>query len=52
MKKTIRHFLNLNELTSKEVHLIVKKSHNLKKNYGKTFFDEKWQEFFKNSFKF
>jgi|TARA_B100000287_G_scaffold434622_1_gene499612 ornithine carbamoyltransferase len=41
MKKTIRHFLNLNELTSKEVHLIVKKSHNLKKNYGKTFFDEK-----------
>ena len=27
MKNEIRHFLNLNELTSKEMYLIVKKSH-------------------------
>jgi ornithine carbamoyltransferase len=41
MKKTIRHFLNLNELTSKEVHLIVKKSHNLKKIMVKLFLMKK-----------
>ena len=41
MKNEIRHFLNLNELTSKEMYLIVKKSHILKKNYGKKYFKEK-----------
>ena len=37
----IRHFLNLNELTTEEMHLILSKSHNLKENFGKTFLKEK-----------
>ena len=31
----LNHFLNINELSSKEIYNIVKKSHGLKKNYGK-----------------
>ncbi|MBD22718.1 MAG: ornithine carbamoyltransferase [Alphaproteobacteria bacterium] len=34
--KKIRHFLNLDELSKKDIHEIVSKSHILKKNYGKT----------------
>ena len=34
MNKTIRHFLNLDELKTKEIHLILKNSHKLKKKYG------------------
>ena len=41
MKNEIRHFLNLNELTKEEMYLIVKKSHLLKKNYGKNTLKEK-----------
>ena len=41
MKKKIRHFLNLDELSKEEMHLIVKKSHFLKKNYGKKIFKKK-----------
>ena len=33
--KKIRHFLNLDELSKKDVHEIVYHSHSLKKNYGK-----------------
>lgn len=36
-----RHFLNLNELTTAEMHLILNQSHNLKKNFGKIFLKEK-----------
>ena len=33
--KKIRHFLNLDELSKKDIHEIVYHSHKLKKNYGK-----------------
>ena len=33
--KKIRHFLNLDELSKKDVHEILLNSHSLKKNYGK-----------------
>ena len=33
--KKIRHFLNLDELSKKDIHEIVYYSHKLKKNYGK-----------------
>ena len=41
MKKKIRHFLNINNLSTKEMLLIIKQGHFLKKNYGKKFFKEK-----------
>ena len=41
MKKKIRHFLNINELSTKEMLLIIKQGHSLKKNYGRRFLDEK-----------
>ena len=33
--KKIRHFLNLDELSKKDVHEILLNSHSLKRNYGK-----------------
>ena len=41
MKKKIRHFLNINNLSKKEMLLIIKQGHFLKKNYGRKFFEEK-----------
>ena len=41
MKKKIRHFLNINNLSTKEMLLIIKQGHFLKKNYGRKFFEEK-----------
>jgi ornithine carbamoyltransferase len=41
MKKKIRHFLNINNLSTKEMMLIIKQGHFLKKNYGKKFLKEK-----------
>ena len=41
MTKKIRHFLNINKLSTKEMLLIVKKAHFLKKNYGSKFLKEK-----------
>ena len=37
----MRHFLNINKLSTKEMLLIIKKGHYLKKNYGKKFLEEK-----------
>ena len=34
--KKIKHFLNLNEISTRDIHKILIKSHMLKKNYGKT----------------
>ena len=33
MKKSFRHFLNLHEISKKDIDLILKYSHRLKKNY-------------------
>ena len=33
MKKSFRHFLNLHEIGKKDIDLILKYSHRLKKNY-------------------
>ena len=41
MKKKIRHFLNINNLSTKEMLLIIKQGHFLKKNYGRRVLDEK-----------
>ena len=41
MTKRIRHFLNINELSTKEMLLIIQKGHFLKKNYGRKFLKEK-----------
>ncbi len=41
MKKKIRHFLNINKLTTKEMLLIIKQAHFLKKNYGSKSLKEK-----------
>ena len=41
MKNHTRHFLNINELSKKEMLLIIKKAHFLKKNYGRKFLKEK-----------
>jgi len=41
MKKKIRHFLDINKLSTKEMLLIIKQGHFLKKNYGRKFFEEK-----------
>ena len=41
MKKKIRHFLNINNLSTKEMLLIIKQGHFLKKNYGRRFLDQK-----------
>ncbi len=41
MKKKIRHFLNINKLSTKEMLLIIKQAHYLKKHYGKKFLEEK-----------
>ena len=41
MKKKIRHFLNINNLSTKEMLLIIKQGHFLKQNYGRKFFEEK-----------
>ena len=37
----MRHFLNINKLSTKEMLLIIKQGHFLKKNYGRTFLEEK-----------
>ena len=37
----MRHFLNINKLSTKEMLLIIKQGHFLKKNYGKKFLEEK-----------
>ena len=34
MKDKIKHFLNLNEISTKEIKKIIKHSHDLKKTYG------------------
>ncbi len=41
MENQIRHFLNINELSKKDMSLIIKQAHFLKKNYGKKFLKEK-----------
>ena len=41
MTKKIRHFLNINKLSTKEMLLIIEKGHFLKKNYGRKFLKEK-----------
>ena len=41
MTKNIRHFLNINKLSTKEMLLIIEKGHFLKKNYGRKFLKEK-----------
>ena len=41
MKKKIRHFLNISNLSTKEMLLIIKQAHFLKKNYGRKFLNEK-----------
>ena len=41
MKKKIRHFLNISNLSTKEILLIIKQAHFLKKNYGRKFLNEK-----------
>ena len=41
MTKFFRHFLNLDEINSKEINLILKESHKVKKNYKKKQFSEK-----------
>ena len=33
MKKSFRHFLNLHEISKKDINIILKYSHKLKKNY-------------------
>ena len=37
----MRHFLNINKLSTKEMLLIIKQGHFLKKNYGRKFLEEK-----------
>lgn len=37
----MKHFLNIDEISSKEIFKIVKTSHKLKKNYGKTYLKKK-----------
>jgi ornithine carbamoyltransferase len=37
----MRHFLNINKLSTKEMLLIIKQAHFLKKNYGRKFLEEK-----------
>ena len=37
----MRHFLNINKLSTKEMSLITKQAHVLKKNYGRRFLEEK-----------
>ena len=41
MTNKFRHFLNLNELKSSQVKSILKKSHQLKKDYRKIKFSKK-----------
>jgi len=41
MKKKIKHYINIDELNTKDIHLILKNSHTLKKQYGKQKFKKK-----------
>ncbi len=41
MKNKIRHFLNINKLSTEEMLLIIRQGHFLKQNYGRKFLDEK-----------
>ena len=41
MENKTRHFLNINELSKKEMLLIIKQAHFLKKNYGRKFLKKK-----------
>ena len=41
MKKVIKHFLNLDELKTSDINLILSESHLLKKNYGKRKLEKK-----------
>ena len=37
----MKHFLNIDEISSKEIFKIIKTSHKLKKNYGKIHLQKK-----------
>ena len=37
----MKHFLNIDEISTKEIFKIVKTSHKLKKNYGKKYLKKK-----------
>ena len=41
MENQTRHFLNISELSKKDMWLIIKQAHFLKKNYGRKFLKEK-----------